>query len=179
MCVLVAVLKGSLTTIASACSPSYNESRHAVPDRFHSLPSSTVLSQSTHVTSSVKPSCVRRLLLVATDDSIECDFLAASREAISEMNSSSVFELVYYSLVHVADFLLLLNLLDRVKSGLFEAVYLAPPATTWSRLLNASTKGQPPLRSRSQPLGLSTLNSSELQKVEQSNREWEVVAWIV
>ena len=74
----------------------------------------------------MKPNSVHRLLLAAADDSFGSDLLAALREVIAEQSSSSVFEL--------DDFSLLLDLLDRVKSGLFEAVYLAPPAATWSRV---------------------------------------------
>ena len=58
--------------------------------------------------------------------------------------SSCIF--LWYTWPH---FLLVLDLLDRVRSGFFEAVYLAPPASTWSRLRNAATEGQTPLRSRS------------------------------
>ena len=57
----------------------------------------------------------------------------------------------------------------------FDAVHLAPPAATWSRLRNAATEKQLPLRSRSEPLGLSSLKPPEVEKVSQSNREWEAV----
>ena len=58
-------------------------------------------------------------------------------------------------------------------------MYLAPQASTWSRLRNASTTGQVPLRSRSEPLGLCSLKPQEIEKVTQSNREWETALWIL
>ena len=128
----------------------------------------------------MKPSSrVHRLLLVAGDSGFESDFLAALRDSLAARSSTAVFELVYCPLVHVADFLLVLDMLDRAKSGFFDAVYLAPQASTWSRLRNASTTGQVPLRSRSEPLGLCSLKPQEIEKVTQSNREWETALWIL
>ena len=72
---------------------------------------------------------------------------------IAVQSSTAIFELVYFPLIHVADVSFLLDL-DRVRAGFFNAVHLAPPAATWSRLRNASTEGQLPLRSRSEPFGL-------------------------
>ena len=45
-------------------------------------------------------------MLVAADDSFESDFLAALRDGIVAHSSSAVFELVYFPLILVADFLL-------------------------------------------------------------------------
>ena len=79
----------------------------------------------------------------------------------------------------MADFLLVLDLVVRVRAGFFDAVHLAPPAATWSRQQrNAATEGQLPLRSRSEPFGLSSLKPPRVEKVSQSNREWEAVLWI-
>ena len=64
-----------------------------------------------------------------------------------------------------------------MRNGFFEAVYLTPHATSWSRLRSSTTQGQLPLRSRSEPLGLSSLNPQQTEKVRQSNREMEAVSW--
>ena len=107
---------------------------------------------------------------------------------MAAQSSTAVFLLAYFLPVHVAVFffLLVLDLLDRVRSGFFEAVHLAPPACTWSRPRNVATEGQAPLRSRSEPLGPSSLKHPEVEKkpqeiakVMQSNREWERVLWLI
>ena len=54
-------------------------------------------------------------------------------------------------------------------------MYLAPPAATWSRLRSTTTSGQPPLRSRAEPLGLSSLNPNGSDKVIESNIHCELV----
>ena len=69
------------------------------------------------------------------------------------------------------------HLLRKVREGFFEAVYLTPPAASWSRLRSSTTQGQLPLRSRSEPLGLSSLDPQQTVKVRQSNREVEAVSW--
>ena len=73
-------------------------------------------------------------------------------------------------------FLDILHLVCKVKEGFSEGVYLTPPAATWSRLRSSTTPGQLPLRSRSEPLRLS---SQQIEKKRQSNRQMEAVVWIV
>ena len=70
------------------------------------------------------------------------------------------------------------RLLLVAAGGSAEAVYLTPPAATWSRLRSSNTQGQPPLRSRSEPSGLSSLNPQQLERVRQFNREMEAVSWL-
>ena len=120
----------------------------------------------------------RRILLVAAETCHESDLLGALRSSQEVQSSALPFELVFFPLQHEADFLVMLDLLDRVRAGFFEAVYLAPPAATWSRLRSSSTEGQPSLRSRAEPLGLSSLNPEESDKVRQSNIQWELVVWL-
>ena len=74
-------------------------------------------------------------------------------------------------------FLCLLELLNEVRDGFFEAVYLTPPAATWSRLRSSITQGQLPLPSRSEPLGLSSLDPRQTERVRQFNREMEAISW--
>ena len=47
---------------------------------------------------------VRRLLLVAADDSVESDFLAAMKTSEVVQMFAGVSELVFFSLQHEADF---------------------------------------------------------------------------
>ena len=70
-------------------------------------------------------------------------------------------------------------MLDRVRSGIFAAVHLAPHASTWARVRHAALQGQRPLRSRQQPLGLSELHPEAHDKVLQSNAELEVCCWFL
>ena len=60
--------------------------------------------------------------------------------------------------------------------------------STWSRLFlqqlhglapaTLDTQGSPPLRSRSSPLGLSSLSPDETKKVNDANRSLEIAAWV-
>ena len=54
-------------------------------------------------------------------------------------------------------------------------IFLVPPASTWSRLRNSTSPGQPPLRSRSHPLGTSTLDLRATRQVRQANKELETM----
>ena len=53
-----------------------------------------------------------------------------------------------------------------------------PSAATWSRSRHSDHSGQPPLRSRSSPLGLPSLSPDETQKINTANRALEVAAWV-
>ena len=111
------------------------------------------------------------LLLVAADDSVESDLLAALKMSEVVQKFAGVFELAFFRLQRDADFLDILVLLNLLRDGFFEAVYLIPPAASWSRLRSRTTQGQLPLRSRAEPLGLSSLNPQQSEKVRQFNRE--------
>ena len=58
-------------------------------------------------------------------------------------------------------------------------MYLAPSASTWSRVRHCSSSGQPPLRSRSEPLGLSGQHPAAQEKVNAANAELEVCCWFM
>ena len=79
-----------------------------------------------------------------------------------------------------SDFLGVLDLLDHVRGGYFDMVHIIPSAATWSRSRHSPHSGQPPLplRSRSSPLGLSSLSPAETVKVNMANRALEVAAWV-
>ena len=93
-------------------------------------------------------------------------------------SSPGVFELAFFCLQCEADVLDILHLLNKVRDGFFEAVNLIPPAASWSRLRSSTTPGQLPLRSRPEPLGLSSLKPQQTERVRQSNREMEAVLWL-
>ena len=76
------------------------------------------------------------------------------------------------------DFLAVLDLLDHVRHGYFDMVHIVPSASTWSRSRHSEHSGQPPLRSRSSPLGLSSLSPDETEKINEANRALEVAVWV-
>ena len=75
------------------------------------------------------------------------------------------------------DLLDIIILLDQVRHGFFTAVFISPPAATWSRLRNSQVPGQVPLRSRQFPLGITTLSPESRSKVRASNFSLEVSSW--
>ena len=75
------------------------------------------------------------------------------------------------------DLLGIMILLDQVRHGFFTAVFISPPAATWSRLRNSQVLGQVPLRSRQCPLGMMSLSPESQSKVRASNFSLEVSSW--
>ena len=133
----------------------------------------------TQNSSFVKPCrSARRILLVAAANCHESDLFGALRSSKEVQSSALPVELVFFPCHTMPSSWLCLIYLTASVRGFFEAVYLAPPAATWSRLRSSSTEGQPPLRSREEPLGLSSLNPEESDKVRQSNIQWELVVWL-
>ena len=63
------------------------------------------------------------------------------------------------------------------QAWIFSAVFISPPAATWSRLRNSQAPGQVPLRSRQFPLGMTTLSPESRSKVRASNFSLEVSSW--
>ena len=118
-----------------------------------------------------------RLLLVATRDCHETDFLDALQERWSQQNDAA-YKLVYFDLGRKLDFFEVLLILEHIRAGFFAAVHLAPPANIWYRVRHSSAD-QPPLRSRKHPLGLCSLPSQSQTEVDQSNREVETVTWFL
>ena len=133
-----------------------------------------------NVPGSVKPNSVHRPLLAAAEDIFEADFLAALREAIAEQSSSSVF--LSSCILHWYTWPIFYSFLtSSTGSG-----QVSSRRCTWHRrqrrgpdYVAASTEGQPPLRSRSEPLAVSSLKPSDVEKVVQSHREWETVLWLM
>ena len=117
-----------------------------------------------------------RFLLVATHVSHETDFQGALHDKRSQQNETT-YELMYFDHGRKMDFLRSYFSLSTFEL-FFEAVHLAPPANTGSRVRHSSAD-QPPLRSRKHPLGLCSLSPQPQAKVNQSNREIEIVRWLL
>ena len=92
-------------------------------------------------------------------------------------DSALFFELTYLDPTSLTDFLAVLDLLDHARQGYFDTIHIVPSASTWSRSRHSGLPGQPPLRSRSSPLGLSSLSPEETEKIHSANRVLEIAAW--
>ena len=165
------------TTFATAC----NRRSRTCPEKHFSRLTETepALLPVSSVPSLVNDgSPARRILLVISHDCHERDFLEELRDG-TERKPKSVFELVFFDLEHATDVFVVFSLLDRLRSGDFSAVHLVPPAVTWSRVRHSSVPGQPPLRTRQEPLGASGLAPSQQHKVAQSSSEVETTCWFL
>ena len=128
---------------------------------------------------SVKPrSGRRRVLLLTSESALEAEVRDALWIRQQEKEPGIFFELTYVDPALFSDFLGVLDLLDHVRSGYFDMVHIVPSAATWSRSRHSQHSGQPPLRSRSSPLGLSSLSPAETVKINMANRALEVAAWV-
>ena len=78
------------------------------------------------------------------------------------------------------DTLVLLDLLDRVCTGLFDVLLLVPPTATRSRTRHSEFVGQRPFLIRSGPFGLDGLSPSTTLSINNTdNLHCEIVAWFV
>ena len=70
------------------------------------------------------------------------------------------------------DIIIIFDVLDGDKAGFFQVVFIAPPASAWSRSRHFGPM-QTPLRSRAQPVGLTSLGAlaqSRISDVEPYTR---------
>ena len=69
-------------------------------------------------------------------------------------------------------------MLDQIQAGLHAAAFVLPSTSTWSRLRVQNDGGQLPIRSRSEPHGISGLHPQATSKALKANRESETSLWI-
>ena len=119
------------------------------------------------------------MLLLTSESALEAEVRDALWIRQQEKEPGLFFELTFVDPALLSDFLGVLDLLDHVRSGYFDMVHIVPSAATWSRSRHSRHSGQPPLRSRSSPLGLSSLSPAETVKINMANRALEVAAWVV
>ena len=118
----------------------------------------------------------KRVVLLTSETALELEIRAVLQNQQRDGESSLFFELVYLDPTH-ADFLSVLELLDYIRQGIFDAVHIVPAAATWSRSRHSGIPGQRPLRSRTAPLGLPSLTPTENDKVNSANRVLEFLLW--
>ena len=118
------------------------------------------------------------MLLLTPESALEAEVRDALWIRQQEKEPGLLFELTYVDPALFSDFLGVLDLLDHVRSGYFDMVHIVPSAATWSRSRHSQHSGQSPLRSRSSPLGLSSLSPIETEKINKANRTLEVAVWV-
>ena len=119
-----------------------------------------------------------KVLLFSADDRHQAEIAEGWKEAVKSRLGSHSFDLLHYNCTETTDIIVILDILDRVRLGVFDVVTIVPPCSTWSRARHAETEGQKPLRSRSCPLGLPALSLSELRKVDHANECLELGIWL-
>ena len=122
--------------------------------------------------------CQRRVLVLTSETALKAEVRDALRIRQHEGDSAVFFELTYLDPALLLDFLAVLDLLDLVRQGFFDMIHIVPSASTWSRARHSGLAGQHPLRSRSSPLGLSSLSLDDSEEVHHANRELETIAWV-
>ena len=113
------------------------------------------------------------MLLLASETVCESEARAALENRQRGRESSTSFELVYLDNYFFA----VLDLLNYIQRGFFDAIHIFPHAATWSRSRHSGVLRKIPLRSRSAPLGLSSLTPAESETVRGANFVLECLAW--
>ena len=72
----------------------------------------------------------------------------------------------------------LISLLDSIRSGWFDLICLLPATATLSRAQHFGN-GQKPLRSRTEPFGLQSLDPNSTSKATASNQQLEFAFWFL
>ena len=75
-----------------------------------------------------------------------------------------------------SDILIVISLLERIRSGWLNIVSLLLSASTWSRTQNYGD-GQKPFWSRADPCGLQDLDPLSLSRIAASNQQLEFISW--
>ena len=115
----------------------------------------------------------RRVLLLTSETALEAEVRDALRIRQQEREPGLFFELTYLDPTSLTDFLEVLDLLDHVRQGYFDMVHIVPSASTWSRSRHSLHSGQPPLRSRSSPLGLSSFRQTRPRRSPRPIELWK------
>ena len=119
----------------------------------------------------------KRVLLLATEAVFESEVREALKRQLQSERSATCIDLVYFDPTSLTDFLTVLDLLAYIRQGVFDSIHILPPAATWARFRQSGIPGQPPLRSRSAPLGLSSLSPTQDEKVRSANLIQEILSW--
>ena len=135
------------------------------------------MPQPTHPTEVTPTDQVFRVLALFAGPLQQAEIVEAWNAAQNFAVRQPQLEFLYYDPDVQHDIIVVFDLLDRVKAGFFQAVFIAPPASTWSRSRHLGPT-QTPLRSRAQPLGLTSLGALAQSRISEANRTLEVCTWL-
>ena len=166
----------NLTTSADASRPRFTELHHQSAEKVADVP--PTLPVSTFPPIVKREACQKRVLLLTSEIALEAEVRDALLIRQQAEDSALFFKLTYLDPTSLTDFLAVLDLLDHVRQGYFDMIHIVPSASTWSRSRHSGLPGQPPLRSWSSPLGLSSLSLEETEKIHSANRVLEIAAWV-
>ena len=96
------------------------------------------------------------------------DLVAAWRSS-ARLWGHSHCQVVHLDCLSSYEALVILDLLDRIRDGYFDAVL--------SRVRHHGTEGPPPVRTRALPLGLPALNVEASARVAKANQDIEIASW--
>ena len=136
------------------------------------------MSQPTQPTGVTPADQFCRVLALFSGPLKQAEIVEAWSAAQNPAARQSQLEFLYYDPDVQHDIIVVFDLLDRVKAGFFQAVFIAPPASTWSRSRHLGPT-QTQLRSRAQPLGLPSLGALAQSRISEANRTLEVCTWLV
>ena len=111
------------------------------------------------------PTCVKldvstyRVFLLSTGLDVGADLVAAWRKGSETQAQHSPCQLLHYNCSHTHEKLVLLDALDRIRDGFFDAVILVPPASSMVKGSAQQQRSRSASFSRSRPLGLSDLSA--------------------
>ena len=155
------------TTSASVCRADLQLSPGPpLPQSTEHVPASSTSQSHTPFVKSCKS--LLRFLLVATHDCHETDFQGALHDRWSQQNETAC-ELVYFDLGRKLDFLR-----SHFSLSTFELGFL--PGAARQHMVQSPPQQR---RSRKHPLGLCSLSPQSQATVDQSNREVEIVTWLL
>ena len=92
---------------------------------------------------------------------------------VQSLRDRQACHLVHFSCASSYEALVVLDMLDRIRDGFFEAVFLLPLAASWSRARHNEDETRRPGRNRTHPAGLPELSATASIKAAKGNRDIE------
>ena len=123
------------------------------------------------------PELVFHFLLLSSGTTYTAEVISGWRLSEECFDDPHSCDLIHYNFDDDHDVINILKLLDKVREGFFQAVLFLPPASTWSRARHFGPGGQPPVRSRAQPWGITDTTDNRHVQVVHDNRSVEISTW--
>ena len=123
------------------------------------------------------PSFTFHILLVCQKSGHETEIANAWQQDGDSSGDPYPCTIVCYFLERDHDPLVVVDLLDRIRAGIFHAVFIFPDASTWSRARNLGDSLRRPWRSREHPLGLPELPPAVQTQLNHQNLSLEIALY--